>query len=141
MNIAIGADHRGFAHKEFVKKSVVDVTWIDTGALNDERSDYPVFAHAVAQHILDGTADYGVLICGTGVGMAMAANRYNGIYAALVWNEKVAQQSKSHDNSNVLVIPSDYISQETAVSMISAWIKTEFLGGRYAVRVDMIDKK
>lgn len=141
MNIAIGADHRGFLHKELVKKSVTDVTWIDAGAFDDERSDYPIFAHKVVQHMLDGTADYGVLICSTGVGMAMAANRYNGIYAALVWNEEVAQQSKSHDNANVLVIPSDYVSQDIAVSMIRAWLKTEFLGGRYAMRVDMIDKK
>ncbi len=141
MKIAIGADHRGFSHKEFIKQAIADVEWIDVGADNDERSDYPLFAHKVAQSIVDGVVQFGILLCGTGVGMAMTANRYNGVYAALVWNDEVARQSRSHDNANVLVLPSDFVSQQQSISMIHSWLNAEFLGGRYSERVKMIDKK
>jgi len=140
MKIAIGADHRGFAHKEFIKQALADVEWVDVGAYNDERSDYPLFARKVVQAMQDKKADCGVLLCGTGVGMAVAANRYNQMYAALVWNKEIARQSKSHDNANILVLPSDYVSPDQAVAMIRAWLETEFLAGRYAERVNMIDK-
>ncbi len=140
MKIAIGADHRGFAHKESIKQAFADVEWIDVGAYNDERSDYPLFARKVVQAMQDKRAVCGILLCGTGVGMAVTANRYNQIYAALVWNEEIARQSKSHDNANILVLPSDYISPDQAVAMIRAWLATEFLVGRYAERINMIDK-
>ncbi len=140
MKIAIGADHRGFAHKESIKQAFADVEWIDVGAYNDERSDYPLFARKVVQAMQDKRAVCGILLCGTGVGMAVTANRHNQIYAALVWNEEIARQSKSHDNANILVLPSDYISPDQAVAMIRVWLATEFLVGRYAERINMIDK-
>ncbi len=141
MKVAIGADHRGFTHKKFVKTSIIDIEWIDVGAYDENRSDYPLFAHMVAKSIVDGKATHGVLICGSGIGMAITANRYKGILAALVWNEEVAAQSKTHDNSNILVLPSDYITQEQAVKMIRAWLNAKFLGGRYRDRIKMIDTK
>ena len=140
MKIAIGADHRGFAHKESIKQAFADVEWIDVGAYNDERSDYPLFARKVVQAMQDKRAVCGILLCGTGVGMAVTANRHNQIYAALVWNEEIARQSKSHDNANILVLPSDYVSPDQAVAMIRVWLATEFLTGRYAERINMIDK-
>ena len=140
MKIAIGADHRGFAHKEYIKQALADIEWVDVGAYNDERSDYPVFARKAVQAMQAKRVDCGILLCGTGVGMAVAANRHNKIYAALVWNKEIARQSKSHDNANVLVLPSDYVSPDQAVAMISVWLATEFLAGRYAERINMIDK-
>lgn len=145
MNIAIGADHRGFDHKEYIKKQVIlkenPITWIDVGATSKERSDYPIFAQLVVQEMEQGNADYGILICGSGVGMAIAANRTPGIYAAIVWNKEVAAVSKEHDNANILVLPSDFVSKEQSVEMVIAWLQARFKEGRYQERLDMIDSQ
>jgi len=141
MKIAIGADHRGFNHKEYIKQHITLIQWVDVGAFNTKRSDYPIFSHAVCKMILQGEGvDLGVLICGTGVGMVITANRYKNIYAALVWNKKVARQSREHDNANIIVLPSDYVSVEQAVAMVNAWREVSFIGGRYAERIKMIDE-
>lgn len=141
MNIAIGADHRGFAYKTAImKKGFKDITWIDEGTFDDTRTDYPLFAQKVAQRLVNREAQRGILICGSGVGMAMAANRYQGIYAAVVWNTEIARVSRTDDNSNVLVIPSDFVSLDVALAMISVWLSTEFLEGRYQQRISMIDQ-
>ncbi|HRN77823.1 MAG TPA: RpiB/LacA/LacB family sugar-phosphate isomerase [Candidatus Dependentiae bacterium] len=143
MKLAIGADHRGFAIKEYIKKHITeqsdDIVWLDVGAFNDERSDYPVFAKAVAQALVDGEVEGGVLLCGSGAGVAMGANRFKGIYAALVWNDDLAREAKEHDHANVLALPADYISGEQAVSMIRTWLGAQELNGRYQERVDMLD--
>lgn len=144
MKIAIGADHRGFEIKEIIKESMTlqtdDVTWVDVGAFNTESSDYPVFAQAVCEEILNGWVDRGVLLCGTGVGIAMAANRYKKIYAALAWNREVARLSREHDFANVLVLPADYMSGEYAVACVRAWLQAEPLEDRHMRRVEMIDR-
>jgi len=140
MICAIGADHRGFAHKEYIKEMIAHIEWLDVGAYNDERSDYPVFAQSACETIVSGKAQCGVLLCGSGVGMSIAANRYKKIYAGLAWNVSVAVQSKEDDAVNVLVIPSDYVSPELAVEMICAWHEATFRGGRYQERIDMIDQ-
>ena len=140
MIYAIGADHRGFAHKEYIKKAITSLQWQDVGAYDDERSDYPLFAKKVCEHIASGTAHGGVLLCGSGIGMAIAANRYKKIYAGLAWTVEVAQQCKEDDAVNVLVIPCDYVSTEKAVAMIYAWHEAVFKGGRYQERIDMIEK-
>jgi len=141
MKIAIGADHRGFNHKEYIKQHITPIQWVDVGAFNTKRSDYPIFSHAVCKMILQGEGvDLGVLICGTGVGMVITANRYKNIYAALVWNKKVARQSREHDNANIIVLPSDYVSMKQAVAMVNAWREVSFIGGRYAERIKMIDE-
>ncbi len=144
MKIAIGADHRGFNHKQYIKEqlSFIDpsIEWVDVGAFNEQRSDYPVFARLVAQRVQNNEeANYGILICGSGVGMAVTANRYHGIYAGLAWNEDIASVGREHDNINVLVLPSDFISQEDAVKIVTAWFNADFFGGRYQKRIDMID--
>ena len=139
MKIAIGADHRGFAHKEYIRAHVTHVTWIDGGAMTDARSDYPVFAHLVCSYMQAGLADKGLLLCATGVGMAIAANRFAGIYAAVVWNAQIARLSVAHDKVNLLVLPSDYVSCQQSVEIIDAWLSTNFLGDRYQKRIDLID--
>jgi ribose 5-phosphate isomerase B len=141
MKIAIGTDHRGFAHKEFIKKQCVEHQWTDVGAYDDQRSDYPLYAQRVIELILSGAVDCGVLLCSTGIGMAIAANRHTSIYAAVVWNEHIAQQAKAEDNMNVLVLPSDCVSFEQSVAIIQVWLATSFKGGRYADRLAMIDTK
>jgi ribose 5-phosphate isomerase B len=141
MKIAIGTDHRGFAHKEYIKTQCTEYQWTDVGAYNAQRSDYPLYAQQVAELMLSGVVDYGVLLCSTGIGMAIAANRYPSIYAAVVWNEDVARQAKAEDNMNVLVLPSDCVFLEQSVAIIKAWLATSFKGGRYAERLGMIDKQ
>lgn len=140
MIYAIGADHRGFAHKEYIKKAITEMQWQDVGAYDNQRSDYPFFAQQACELLLHTKVHGGVLLCGSGIGMAIAANRYKKIYAGLVWNVEVAKQAKEDDNVNILVIPSDYVSAEKAVAMIYAWHDTIFKGDRYQERITMIDK-
>jgi len=143
MNIAIGSDHRGFSTKAYLKQYVVitddPIAWIDVGAFDDERSDYPIFAEAICRSIMQGEAEKGVLICGSGVDMAVVANRFPGIYAGVAWNEQVAQHGRENDNVNVLVIPSDFVSHEQAAAIVNAWLTCKFKGGRYQERIDMIN--
>jgi ribose 5-phosphate isomerase B len=140
MKIAIGADHRGFELKEFLKKQMSSIEWLDVGAFDTERSDYPTFAHEVAHKIMSGDVTHGILICGSGVGIAMAANRHQGIFAGVVWNDEVARAAKSHDNINVLVIPSDFVSAQEALRFVRIWLETKFKEGRYQERLDMIER-
>jgi ribose 5-phosphate isomerase B len=116
------------------------INWVDLGAYNAESSDYPVFAQAVCEQILDGRAQAGVLLCGTGVGMAIAANRYKKIYAALAWNTEVARLSKEHDFANILVLPADFLSGNDAVACVRAWLHAQSLQDRHKIRIEMIDR-
>jgi len=144
MLIALGSDHRGYKLKEFLKtQSLVGsmpVTWFDVGAFDGERSDYPPFAEKVCRSILTGEADCGVLLCGTGVGMAIAANRFKGIFAAVAWNESVAKASKEDDNANILVLPANDLSEEQAQRIVAAWLSASFREGRYRERIMHVDK-
>jgi ribose 5-phosphate isomerase B len=140
MKIAIGADHRGFLHKEFIKQHMRSIEWVDVGTYNTERTDYPIFADKVVDLMLNGVVSAGVLLCASGGGMAIAANRYKQMYAVVAWNDEIAKQCKLEDNANILVLPSDFVSCEHAVNMIDLWLAQEFKGGRYAERIKMIDK-
>ncbi len=139
MKIAIGADHRGFELKKQLTSLSVEIEWTDCGAPDGASSDYPVFAKAVCQKIFSGDADCGVLICGSGVGMSVAANRNKGIFAALCWCSQVAAAAKQDDNANILVLPADYLSLRQAQAIFDSWIKAEFKGGKYEKRLKMID--
>jgi len=139
MKIAIGTDHRGFIHKEFIKKNMSEHEWIDVGTYDRERTDYPIYAQKVLDLFLHHKVDYGLLLCSTGIGMAIAANRHSSVYAAVVWNEEVARQAKAEDNINILVLPSDFILLEESVAIIRVWLSTDFKGGRYLERLKMID--
>lgn len=140
MTIAIGTDHRGFLHKEYIKKHMPHIDWMDVGTDSQERTDYPLFAEQVVMLMQEDIVHYGVLLCGTGGGMAITANRYEKIYAVVAWNVEVAQRCKQEDNANVLVIPSDYVSPDDAVNMIKELLVQKFKGGRYAQRIAMIDE-
>ncbi|MBI2035670.1 MAG: RpiB/LacA/LacB family sugar-phosphate isomerase [Candidatus Liptonbacteria bacterium] len=128
----IGADHRGFALKEELKKHLVKTGYEfqDLGAFQfDKEDDYVDFAQAVAEKVsADPENNNGILICGSGHGMDMVANKYKGVRAALGFNEKVAVQSREHENSNVLVIASDWVDQEMASVIAVSWLKTKFSG-------------
>jgi len=143
MNIAIGGDHRGFHLKQqlvtYNHAAGYDIHWIDVGSYSAERCDYPPYAVAVVDELLSGRAERGVMLCGSGVGMSIVANRFVGIYAALVWNEEVARQSHEDDKSNILVLPADYVSIEKARTMIAVWLGATFKGGRFEERIAQID--
>lgn len=142
-NIAIGADHRGYRYKASLinrfKLEGHTINWIDVGTYDETRTNYPQFAKAVCESIERGDAQCGILICGTGIGMSVAANRYHGIYAGLVWNERIAQLCKEQDNVNVLVIPGDFVTEEEMHLMVHVWLTASFLEGRYQTRISMID--
>jgi ribose 5-phosphate isomerase B len=142
MKIAIGADHRGFLHKEYIKKHMTDIEWLDVGTENLLRTDYPVFAHKAIEQMRNNQQDiaYAILLCGTGNGMAIVANRYKNMYAAVAWNAEVARRCKQEDNANILVLPCDYISHEDGIVLIGEWLRQDFKGGRYAQRIAMIDQ-
>jgi ribose 5-phosphate isomerase B len=141
MIIAIGSDHRGFELKEKIIKEVSVIDWLDCGSRNKERSDFPVFAKVVCDSLFSGDADLGILICGSGIGMAIAANRFKGIYAALCWNKPVAVEAKQDSNSNVLVLPADFIEFEMANEIIEVWINSTFKHEeRYRKRLEMVDE-
>jgi len=155
MKISIGADHRGFNLKESLKnyfdkntKEIFGdnflVEWQDVGAFDLERSDYPNFAKKVCENVLSKKSDFGVLICGSGVGMSIAANRFKKIYAALCWNANIANLVVKHDGANVLILPSDFISEEDALNivkiLIASWNKQEAMEDRYKSRLQAIDE-
>lgn len=143
VTLVIGADHRGYHYKEMLKHidelSGYTISWIDVGAFTDERSDYPLFAHKAIEVLQEKKADLAVLLCGSGIGMALAANRYTKVYAGVVWNREVARQAREDDNVNVLVIPADYVDAETTRAMLCAWLGATFKKGRYEERIAMID--
>lgn len=142
-SFAIGADHRGFALKEFLKQQTFgsfNVSWHDVGAFSPERSDYPCFAIAISEHIRSGKTNFGVLLCGNGIGVSIVANRYKNIYCGLVWNPAVARSAREDDNINVLALPADYLSPDDTRAIIFAWLDARFKGGRYQERIDMIDQ-
>jgi len=144
LKIAIGSDHRGYMHKAVIQQSVSldmqPIEWLDCGAFNEQRTDYPPFAYDVVNAMHKGDAHYGILLCGSGAGMAIAANRFDKIYAALVWNVITAQRAKEEDNANILVLPADYCSPKESVEMVITWLNAQFLDNRYEKRIEMIDK-
>jgi ribose 5-phosphate isomerase B len=139
--IPIASDHAGFEMKakltEALGKMGFDVD--DKGAHTPDASDYPEYARLVAGEVSNGSARRGVLLCGSGVGMDIVANRYKGVRAALAWNSEIATLSRRHNDSNVLVIPARFVSDEEGRRMLESWLKTDFEGGRHARRVDKID--
>lgn len=139
--IAIGADHGGFKLKEAIKKyfDEKEIKYIDYGTDSEERTDYPIFAEKVAKSIQNNTCNQAILLCRSGAGMTIAANKFKGIRAALCYNEEIAKASKADDDINVLVLPSEYITISEAVVIVRRWLATEFKGDRYLERLQMIE--
>ena len=140
MKISIGADHRGFDLKRLLIAHYQKYSWFDVGTDSKERCDYPVYAKRVCQMMLDGRADIGILICGSGVGMSIAANRFKKIYAALCYSVDGARRAKQHDGANILVLPADVLTLDVACEIIDTWLKESFLKGRYQARLDLLDE-
>ncbi|MGC8602800.1 MAG: ribose 5-phosphate isomerase B [Desulfomonilaceae bacterium] len=140
-HVLIGSDHAGFFLKELIKQKLTTEGYsvIDVGCFSESSCDYPVFAADLCKQIQNGAATRGILICGTGIGMSMAANRAKGIRAALCANEYQARMSRAHNNSNVLCLGSRVLGQDLAFSILEVWLKTEFEGGRHKRRVDLIE--
>lgn len=138
--VVIGADHAGFAYKEMLKAQLQQWGWQveDKGTYNTDSVDYPDFAHPVAAAIDAGTAAFGVLICGSGEGVCITANKHQGVRAALVWNNDVAQLSRQHNNANVICLPARFVSEEQATEMLRLFMETAFEGGRHENRVAKI---
>ena len=140
MRIAIGSDHRGYHLKEklanILRTKGHEVT--DEGTSVTEAVDYPDFAAIVAKKVSEGTADRGILICGTGIGMAITANKFPNVRAAACTDEVTAEISRRHNDLNVLCLSADMLSPRSVERMVEIWIDTEFEGGRHLRRVDKI---
>lgn len=134
----IASDHAGFALKEKLIESLPQYEWVDLGPKDDGRVDYPDFADQLAKRIRS-EGGHGVLICGSGQGMAMRANRYPGIRAALAWNEDSARLAREHNDANVLCIGARFLPLETSQRLVDIFTMTPFEGGRHQARVNKLD--
>ena len=132
--ILIAADHAGFEMKEALKKARPDLPWVDLGPSTADRVDYPDFAGKLARE-LKADHEVGVLVCGSGQGMAIAANRYTHVRAALVWNEDIVKVSRGHNDANVMAIGSRFTDLAQATKFLDLFLSTPFEGGRHADRV------
>ena len=141
MTIAMGSDHVGFAMKNELKAYLEDKghTVKDLGAHSEERTDYPLYGKAVAKAVIGGEADCGILVCGTGVGISIAANKTWGIRAVVCSEPYSAMLSKQHNNTNVLAMGARVIGIELAKMIADAWLGAEFEGGRHLDRVNMLE--
>ena len=140
MNIGIGADHAGYELKKgiiaFLTEKGHQVE--DFGCYSEESIDYPDYAHPVCESIEKGSNEFGVLICGSGNGISMAANKHSSIRAALSWAPEIAELGRLHNDANIVSIPARFISEETALKIVEVFFSTEFEGGRHQTRVDKI---
>ena len=140
ITVAFGCDHAGFEYKEAILahlENKVDV--IDCGCDSRDSVDYPVFADKVCVKVTDGDADLGILVCGTGIGMSIAANKHKGIRAAACENPYSSKMTRAHNDANVLCIGARVVGIEVAFEIIDAFLEAEFMGGKHARRVDMIN--
>ena len=138
--IALGGDHAGYALKSevisYLKSKGYDV--IDHGPYVEDSVDYPDFVHPVCEDILSGKAYCGILICGSGNGVAMTANKYEGIRCGLCWQRDIAELTRQHNNANAIALPARFIDKETALDIVEGYITASFEGGRHQRRVDKI---
>lgn len=141
LRVAVGADHGGFGLKEkiveYLKSNSIE--YKDFGTYSADSCDYPEFAKKVAIEVSKGNFNRGILVCGSGIGMSIAANKIKGISAALCWNMATAESARTHNNSNILCLGERQIDDKLALDMVDLWLKTEFEGGRHQKRVDMIE--
>ena len=139
--IPIGSDHAGFQLKERLKAELSRLGYdaLDVGTTSADSVDYPDFAHPVASRIERGEAERGILLCGSGIGMSIAANRHHGVRAGLIWDPEIAKLSRQHNDSNILVLPARFVSEEEGVQILRAWLETPFEGGRHERRVNKLE--
>lgn len=140
MKVAIGADHAGVQEKEAVKATLdeMGIEYVDMGTDSAESVDYPDFALKVGEAVAKGDVQQGILFCGSGTGMAIAANKIRGIRAAVAWSEDIARLARQHNNANILALPARFISQDEVNKLIKAWFAADFEGGRHERRIEKI---
>ncbi len=142
MKIAIGCDHAAFLLKEKLKAYLGTKGYEikDFGCYSEERADYPDFAHPVANTVENKECDFGLLLCGSGNGINMTANKHKGIRSALCWNAEIAELARHHNDANILTLPARFITEEEAKKCVDVFYTTEFEGGRHADRVKKISE-
>lgn len=138
--IALAADHAGYEEKEKIKRTLgeLGVEYVDMGTASTDSVDYPDYAKKVGDAVAHGEFEQGLLVCGSGTGMAIAANKIKGVRAAVAWNEDIARLAREHNDANVLALPARFMSDEEAVNVLKAWFAADFEGGRHAKRVEKI---
>ena len=140
MKIAMASDHAGYAMKQVVKAWLeaqgAQVT--DHGCFSEDSCDYPDYAHPCAAAVEQGDADYGVILCGSGNGISMTANKHQGVRAALCWEVELAELARKHNNANIVALPARFIEQDLALKIVAAFFATDFEGGRHERRVRKI---
>ena len=140
MRIALASDHAGYAEKERLKGVLTDLglEFNDLGTASEESVDYPDYARKVAEQVADGKVEQGLLVCGSGTGMAITANKVPGVRAAVAWSEETARLARQHNDANVLAIGARTTPPDDIPKIVRAWFGAEFQGGRHAARVEKI---
>ena len=140
--IPISCDHGGFDMKEFLRIKLEKLGYIinDMGTYSDDSVDYPDFIHPLAKAVNDGKFEKGIILCGSGNGAQMTANKYSGVRAALCWTPEQAELARKHNNANIIALPGRFISNDMAIEMALKFLNTEFEGGRHQRRVEKISK-
>jgi ribose 5-phosphate isomerase B len=138
--ISLGCDHAGFPLKSVIQSLLIErgLDILDFGTHSEASVDYPDFVHPAAEAVENGKANLGILLCGSGNGVAMTANKHKDIRAALCWNAEIATLARSHNNANMIALPVRYITADQAVEIVNTFLDTPFEGGRHALRVDKI---
>lgn len=138
--IALAADHAGFDEKEKLKQTLADlgIEFDDMGTNSPDSVDYPDYALKVARAVANGDYDQGLLVCGSGTGMAIAANKVHGVRAAVAWSPDIARLAREHNNANVLSLPARFLGDDQAKEIVKAWFRADFEGGRHERRVEKI---
>lgn len=140
MKLAIASDHAGYPLKEALKAAFPEHDFIDLGTHSEASMDYPDTGAPAAQAVAKGICAKGILICGSGIGMSITANKVSGIRAALCWNTDLARLSRMHNDSNILVLAGRFTAIPYAVDIVKAWLETPFEGGRHQNRIDKLSK-
>jgi ribose 5-phosphate isomerase B len=142
MKISVASDHAGYELKEIIIKWLNEKGFevINEGPFSDQSVDYPDYAHITASKVNNGSCERGIVICGSGNGVSMTANKYNNVRAALCWNEEIAKLARQHNDANILGLPARFISAEEAIKMTEIFFSVPFEGGRHQIRVDKIRK-
>jgi ribose 5-phosphate isomerase B len=140
LKIAIGGDHAGFQLKEIIKTKLESEDYFieDFGPFSDQSVDYPDFVHPVASSVENGEYNFGILICGSGNGVAMTANKHKGIRAAVCWNEMLAKLARAHNDANILCLAGRFLDDELAMDIVDTFLNTGFDGGRHINRIKKI---
>ena len=141
MKIAIGNDHAGVEVKKNIEKLLSEKGYsvINKGYDGKESVDYPDYVHPVSLEVKEKKSQIGIIICGSGNGAAMTANKHKGVRAAICWSEEIAELARQHNDANIISIPSRFLSEEEIINIVEAFIKTDFEGGRHKKRIDKID--